>query len=396
MVDSLPWNLSLDELLRRLGAAPGGLSDQEFKRRLSEYGANDALAHRHRPLWRQTLDRLANPLILILLFASALSAWTGEVTSFVIIVVIILLSVVLDVAQQTRAENTVDALRRSVGLKAETFRDGEAHEIPVDQLVPGDVVELKAGDIVPGDSRLLTARDLFVNQALLTGEPYPVEKHVGDLAAPAYEPSGATNFVFMGTSVISGTATALICRTGRATELGGLAQGLTIERPRDAFARGIRQFGFLMLRLTVFLVLFVVVTNVVFHRPFLESLLFALALAVGLTPELLPMVVTVTLANGARRLARHRVIVKRLAAIHDLGAMDVLCTDKTGTLTEFKDQARGPRRPCGGRQRRSVPPGLSEQRLRERYQEPARRGDPLASTVRCRGLAENRRGSLRF
>ena len=140
--------------------------------------------------------------------------------------------------------------------------------------------------------------------------------------------------MFMGTSVISGTATALVCRTGRATELGGLAQGLTTERPRDAFARGIRQFGFLMLRFTIFLVLFVVVTNVVFHRPFLESLLFALALAVGLTPELLPMVVTVTLANGARRLAQRRVIVKRLAAIHDLGAMDVLCTDKTGTLTE--------------------------------------------------------------
>ena len=320
---------------------PPGLATKRSKRRLAEYGPNDALIRRRRPLWRQTLDRLANPLILILLFASGLSAWTGEVTSFVIIVVIILLSVVLDVVQQARAENTVDALRRSVGLKAQALRDGEAHEIPVDQLVPGDVVELKAGDIVPGDCRLLTARDLFVNQAMLTGEPYPVEKHVADLAAPAEEPSGATNFVFMGTSVISGTATALVCRTGRATELGGLAQGLATERPRDAFDRGIRQFGFLMLRLTVFLVLFVVATNVVFHRPFLESLLFALALAVGLTPELLPMVVTVTLANGARRLAARRVIVKRLAAIHDLGAMDVLCTDKTGTLTESKIRLAG-------------------------------------------------------
>ena len=395
-VDGLPWNLSLDGLLRELGAAPAGLSNKAAQRRLAEYGPNDALIHRRRPLWRQTLDRLANPLILILLFASGLSAWTGEVTSFVIIVVIILLSVVLDVVQQARAENTVDALRRSVGLKAQALRDGEAHEIPVDQLVPGDVVELKAGDIVPGDCRLLTERDLFVNQAMLTGEPYPVEKHVADLAVPAEEPSGATNFVFMGTSVISGTATALVCRTGRATELGGLAQGLATERPRDAFDRGIRQFGFLMLRLTIFLVLFVVATNVVFHRPFLELLLFALALAVGLTPELLPMVVTVTLANGARRLAARRVIVKRLAAIHDLGAMDVLCTDKTGTLTEFKDPARGPRRPCGGRQRRSVQAGLSKQRLRERHQEPARRGDPLTSAARCRGLAEDRRGSLRF
>ncbi|MGA7545153.1 MAG: magnesium-translocating P-type ATPase [Methyloceanibacter sp.] len=348
MVRSLPWNLPIQELLAELSATPAGLSDEEAKRRFAEFGPNDALIHRRRQLWRQTVDRLANPLIIILLFASGLSAWIGEVTSFVIIVVIILLSVVLDVVQQARAENTVDALRRSVGLKARALRDGEAHEIPVDQLVPGDVVELKAGDIVPGDCRLFTARDLFVNQALLTGEPYPVEKYVGDLSVAADEPSRADNFAFMGTSVISGTGAGLVCRTGRATELGGFAQGLTTERPRDAFARGIRQFGFLMLRLTVFLVLFVVVTNVAFHRPFLESLLFALALAVGLTPELLPMVVTVTLANGARRLAQRRVIVKRLAAIHDLGAMDVLCTDKTGTLTESRIRLAGHMDHAGG------------------------------------------------
>jgi len=332
----LPWNLPLDELLRRLHAKPGGLADRDANRRLAEYGPNDALMHRRRQLWRQIIERLANPLIIILLFASGLSAWTGEVTSFVIIVVIILLSVVLDVAQQHRAENTIDALRRSVGLRTQVLRNGDRREIAVDQLAPGDVVELKARDVLPGDSRVLTARDCFVNQALLTGEPFPVEKQAKDLAAPSGEPSGAANFLFMGTSVISGVVRAVVCRTGRATELGGLAGELAARRPADAFQQGIRQFGFLMLRLTVFLVLFVMVTNVVFHRPWLESLLFALALAVGLTPELLPMVVSVTLANGARRLAQHRVIVKRLAAIHDLGAMDVLCTDKTGTLTEAK------------------------------------------------------------
>ena len=187
---------------------------------------------------------------------------------------------------------------------------------------------------MPGDCRLIAARDLFVNQALLTGEAYPAEKEATNLLTPVEQPGQAVNFVCMGTAVISGIATALVVHTGRTTELGGLAHGLAMERPRDAFERGIRQFGFLMLRLTVFLVLFVTVTNLAFHRPLLESLLFALALAVGLTPELLPMVVTVTLANGARRLAARRVIVKRLAAIHDLGAMDVLCTDKTGTLTE--------------------------------------------------------------
>jgi P-type Mg2+ transporter len=341
MVESLPWNRPLDGLLRELDATSSGLGVEEAKRRLAEHGPNDTLSHRRRPLWRQTVERLANPLVLILLFASGLSAWTGEVTSFVIIVTIILLSVVLDVVQQRRAENTVDALRRSVGLRTRVLRDGGCREVPVDQLVPGDVVELRAGDLVPGDCRLLAARDFFVNQALLTGEPYPIEKEPAELAAPAEAAATAVNFLCMGTSVISGTATALVCRTGRATELGGLAEGLAAPRPADAFAQGIRQFGFLMMRLTVFLVLFVLATNVLFHRPWLESLLFALALAVGLTPELLPMVVTVTLANGARRLARHRVIVKRLAAIHDLGAMDVLCTDKTGTLTESQIRLAG-------------------------------------------------------
>jgi Mg2+-importing ATPase len=331
---NLPWNIPLDPLLGDLRSTREGLSDREARRRLAEYGPNDALIRRRSPLWRQIFDRLGNPLVLILLFASALSAWTGDVTSFTIIVVIILLSVVLDVVQQRRAENTVDALRRSVGLNAQVVRDGKSFEIPIDQLVPGDIVELKAGGIVPADCRLVTTRDCFVNQALLTGESFPVEKKAADLATAAQDVSAAVNFVFMGTSVISGAARAVVCRTGRATELGGFAGELTAHRPEDAFAHGIRRFGFLMLRLTVFLVLFVLVTNVVFHRPWLESLLFALALAVGLTPELLPAVVTVTLANGARRLARRHVVVKRLAAIHDLGAMDVLCTDKTGTLTE--------------------------------------------------------------
>jgi Mg2+-importing ATPase len=262
-----------------------------------------------------------------------LSAWTGDVLSFAIIVAIVLLSVVLDVVQQRRAENAVDALRRSVGLKATVVRDGTEAELPVERLVPGDVVRLSAGDIVPADCRLLEAASLYVNQSLLTGEPYPVAK---DAAATATSgsPAEALNAVFAGTSVISGSATALVCETGRRTELGAVARSLTARRPRDAFERGIQDFGLLMMRLTIFLVLFVLAANTLFDRPWLESLIFALALAVGLTPELLPMVFTVTLANGARRLAERRVIVKRLASIHDLGAMDVLCTDKTGTLTQ--------------------------------------------------------------
>ncbi len=330
------WNRPLDRVLADLGATPRGLASEEATRRLRLYGPNDALTRRRRPLWLRFLGRFGNPLILILLFASALSAATGDVASFVIVVTIVLLSVVIDFTQEVRAENAVEALRRSVALRAEALRDGRVTSVLVEKLVRGDVIELSAGDIVPADCRLLKSRDLFVNQALLTGEPYPAEKHMGDLPAPVQAPAAAVNTVFMGTSVISGTASALVCRTGRASALGALAGTLAAQRPADAFELGIRRFGLLMLRLTVFLVLFSLAVNVAFHRPWLESLMFALALAVGLTPELLPMVVTVTLAGGARRLARQKVIVKRLAAIHDLGAMDVLCTDKTGTLTEAK------------------------------------------------------------
>ncbi|MDX2157655.1 MAG: magnesium-translocating P-type ATPase [Hyphomicrobiaceae bacterium] len=329
-----PWTRPLADLLASLDTIPAGLTQAEAERRLLIHGQNDG-KNRRRPLWRETLDRFSNPLILILLFASLLSAWTGQTSSFFIVVGIILLSVALDVVQQRRAEHSVEALRRAVGLEALVLRDGAERSLPIEQLVPGDVVRLAAGDVVPADGRLLAARDLFVNQAALTGEPYPVEKHPAGPSDGA-EISAATNYAFMGTSVISGTATLVICTTGAATELGGLARTLTARRPRDAFEQGIRQFGMLMLRFTIFLVLFVLAANVLFQRPWLESLMFALALAVGLTPELLPMVVTVTLANGAQRMAGRKVIVKRLAAIHDLGAMDVLCTDKTGTLTESR------------------------------------------------------------
>ena len=240
----------------------------------------------------------------------------------------------LDFVQEVRAQNAVEALRRSVAVQATVRRNGACLSLPIDQLVPGDIVELIAGDLVPADSRLLESRDLFINQALLTGEPYPAEKQASDAALGAENPAGASNAVFAGTSVISGTATIVVCRTGGKTALGHLATSLAEKPPATAFAVGIRRFGMLIMHLTVLMVLFVMVVNISFHRPVLELLLFALALAVGLTPELLPMIVTVTLARSAMELAKRKVIVKRLSAIHDLGAMDVLCTDKTGTLTE--------------------------------------------------------------
>jgi Mg2+-importing ATPase len=330
------WREPAARLLGQLDTVTTGLCTVAARSRLAKYGLNDAAREKRRPLVLQFLARFRNPLIIILLIASAMSAATGDVPSFVIIAIIVLLSISLDFVQEMRAQNAVEALRRSVAVQSTVRRDGRAVSLPIDQLVPGDIAELIAGDLVPADCRVLESRDLYVNQALLTGEPYPAEKLASDTASGADNPMGASNAVFAGTSVISGTAVVLVCRTGAETALGQLATSLSEKPPATAFAVGIRRFGMLIMRFTIFMVLFVLVVNISFHRPLLESLMFAVALAVGLTPELLPMIVTVTLARSALQMSKRRVIVKRLSAIHDLGAMDVLCTDKTGTLTEAK------------------------------------------------------------
>ncbi|WP_370674314.1 magnesium-translocating P-type ATPase [Pleomorphomonas sp. PLEO] len=328
------WTEPVERLLSRLSATPSGLTGSAAETRLAEFGPNDAAAVKQVPLWLQFLGRFRNPLVIILLVASGLSAASGDIASFLIVVAIVTVSITLDFIQESRAQSAVDALRQSVAVTAKVLRDGQPRDLPVDQVVPGDIVELIAGDLVPADGRLIASRDLFVNEALLTGEAYPAEKSVGDFSTAATSPTGATNAVFAGTSVISGTASVLICQTGSHTTLGGLASSLAEKPPVTAFTVGIHRFGMLIMRLTVLMVLFVLVINISFHRPVLESLMFALALAVGLTPELLPMVVTVTLARSALELSKGKVIVKRLTAIHDLGAMTMLCTDKTGTLTE--------------------------------------------------------------
>ena len=330
------WNRPLAAVLAEASATIDGLASAEADLRLRQYGLNDAADVRRSPPWLRFADRFRNPLILILLIASGLSAAAGDLASFVIVVTIVVLSVLLDVIQETRAQNAVDALQQTVALRADVRRDGAPVRLAFAQLVPGDIVTLSAGDLVPADGRLLVSRDLIVNQALLTGESYPVEKRAGDLAAPVAEISEAANAALAGTSVISGSATLLVSRTGRATALGGLAGTLIAKPPPNAFETGLRRFSGLILRITVVLVVLVMAESFLFQRPWLDSLLFALALAVGLTPELLPMIVTVTLARGAQRLAKRSVIVKWLPAIHNLGAMDVLCTDKTGTLTEAR------------------------------------------------------------
>ena len=313
-----------------------GLSSAEAQARFKRDGPNQIRPQPQRRLALQLLARFQNPLVLILLAASGVSAMTGDVMGAAVIGVIILASVLLDFFQEHRAGRAAERLAEQVAVTVTTLRDGLPCALALPQLVQGDVVLLSAGNLVPADGLALEVEDFFVNQAQLTGEPYPVEKHVDPSAGfDAWLPE-AGNAVFMGSSVISGSARILVMRTGSATALGQIAASLAKPAPATAFEHGTRQFGLLIMRLTLAMVLFVLLVNIVHHRPLLESFLFAVALAVGLTPELLPMIVSVTLARGALRMADQKVIVKRLSAIQDMGSMDVLCTDKTGTLTQAR------------------------------------------------------------
>ncbi|MCO5090960.1 MAG: magnesium-translocating P-type ATPase [Bosea sp.] len=320
-------------MLQRLAAPTGGLSDEAAAERLRRCGPNLAVTSLRRGLPFKIARRLVEPLIAILLIAALIAGATGDWQSLVIIVLIVLASIALDVFQETQAENAVDALRRTVAVRVKALRNGEAVEIPVREVVAGDVVLLHAGDLVPADGLILESHDAMADEAALTGEPFPVEK----LAAPSERGGEGTDAaLFGGTSLVAGEVRMLVAATGADTRLGAIARSMQASEPPTAFERGVHGLGMLILRLTGFLVLFVLLTQLVRHGLSIESFLFAVALAVGLTPELLPVVMTVTLARGAMRMAGRKVVVKRLSAIHDLGAMDVLCTDKTGTLTEAR------------------------------------------------------------
>ena len=334
-VENTFWNTPLANIISLAGVDPtSGLTAQEASARLIKFGPNVATDIQRQPLWLQFLQRFRNPLIILLLIASILSLLTGDRASFIIIMAMLLLSVTLDFFQEVRAEKTVDALRESVAIKATALRNGQSASLLVRDIVPGDIVLLSPGVLIPADGRLISCKDLYVNQALLTGESYPSEKNAADLTTSSQDPGDATNAVFMGTSVISGSGIMIVTATGKKSRLGGLAGTLALRHPPTTFERGVAAFGMMILRLTVALVLFVLLINLGLNRPLLESFLFALALAVGLTPELLPMIVTITLARGAARMAKQKVVIKHLPAMHNLGEMDILCTDKTGTLTE--------------------------------------------------------------
>lgn len=331
------WQRPVADAMQALDAGAKGLSSQEAARRLRAYGPNTLEKARSPSLMKAVAMRLTNPLVGVLVVASILSAATGDPVSFAVVMLTIAMSTALDVIQEHKAGKAVDALRRTLHLRASALRDGVVTELPVGDLVPGDCVQLAAGDVIPGDGIVLAATDFFVNQSSLSGEAYPVGKGPTRPQEPSREGEGALycrQAAFMGSAVVSGCATMLVCATGTRTQLGQSAHVLAQDEPPSAFERGIRRFSVMLSKVTMAAVLVVLAVNAAHGRPFLDSLVFAIALAVGLTPELLPMIVSVTLAHGAVRMARNGVIVKRTSAVQDLGTMDVLCTDKTGTLTE--------------------------------------------------------------
>jgi P-type Mg2+ transporter len=329
------WTISLAQSFKALSSGPTGLTSQEAARRLAQTGPNQIDVTATQTIPDLVLRQLREPLSLLLMGAASLSAMTGDAASFGLILTMVLISVVLDVVQEYRANQAANLLRGEVGMQEQVLRDGVEITIAADGIVSGDIVRLSAGDVIPADGIIVTATGFSVNEASLTGEPYPVVKSATENLTPR-PATQADNGVFMGVPVVTGAATFLVLRTGRDTQIGQLAGQLRAPAPLGALERGIKAFGFLIMRVTVGLLLVVLIAHTLAGRPFIESLMFALALAVGMTPELLPMVTAVTLSRGAVRLAKQNVIVKRLAAIHDLGAMDVLCTDKTGTLTDAK------------------------------------------------------------
>ena len=310
-----------------------GLTGSEAQKRLDLYGANLLKPPKRTDVFTLLISQFKSPIILILLFATVLSFFLHDAVDAIIILSIVLISGLLGFWQERGASNAIAKLLSIVQIKAAVLRDGKSIEIPVEQIVPGDIVILNAGDIIPGDGLVQDSKDLFVDEAMLTGETFPVEKEPAVL--PQETPlAQRTNALWMGTHVVSGSATQLIVRTGRETEFGKVSDRLKLRPQETEFEHGIRRFGYFLMEVTLLLVVTIFAINVYLARPVLDSFLFSLALAVGLTPQLLPAIISINLSHGAKRMADKKVIVKRLASIENFGSMNIICSDKTGTLTE--------------------------------------------------------------
>ena len=327
------WSLTLQDQITRLRSSSKGLTSAEAQERLQSFGPNQLQVKTKTTPLTLFINQFKSPIILILLFATGVSAILKDWVDAVIISVIVLSSAMLSFVQEYSASNAAEKLRSRITLKTKVLRDSQFQDIPTEQVVSGDVVMLSAGSLIPADGIILEAKDFFVNQAVLTGETFPVEKKPGVVPVNA-SLAERTNIVFMGTNVRSGNAQVLIVETGLHTAFGQIANRLTLRPPETEFERGIKKLGYLLSEVMFILVLAIFFFNVFFHKPILDSLLFSVALAVGLTPQLLPAIININLSKGSQALAQSGVIVRRLESIENFGSMDILCTDKTGTLTQ--------------------------------------------------------------
>ena len=329
------WKQSVSNLLTLLAAdANAGLTEYEAKNRLKSYGENSLKQRKHYELLKLFLSKFRNPLVLLLLFAGVISVFTEDLLSFVIIVIILLISIILDVAQERSAHVQIEALKQKTSLKSTILREGSNVEYFAHKIVPGDIIFLSSGDIVPADAIILEAKDFSVNQSHLTGESAPVTKYYQPLGSDTPDIMAATNIVFTGSPVVSGVAKVLICNTGFSTELGQMSDSVAKTKSITAFEFKIKEFSILITQITTFSVVLITLINWLLHKPILDSFIFAVAIAVALSPELLPVIMTVTAAHGAKVMAQSKIIVKRFTAMQNIGSIDILCTDKTGTLTE--------------------------------------------------------------
>jgi len=320
-------------LLAKLQTSPNGLKEKEAKIRLEEYGPNEPAKKKKQNIFFQIISKFINPLVIVLLIIAAFSFFFGEKISATFVILMAFISVFLSFIQEYKAGKEAEKLSELVRATATVYREGKKKEIKIREIVPGDIIELSAGDMIPADIRILSCKDLFINQASLTGESLPIEKISGPIQPKTNSINDLTNIVFMGCSVVSGTGIGVVIKTGLSTKIGEISKRMTTIRVESSFDKGIRKFTWVMIYLMCVLVIIIFLVNALLKGNPLQAFLFSLAVAVGLTPQMLPMLVTINLSKGAITMAKKQVVVKRLNAIQNFGAMDVLCTDKTGTLT---------------------------------------------------------------
>jgi Mg2+-importing ATPase len=323
-------------VLSQLNTSPNGLDQAEVEKRIGQYGPNQVAKEKRRNWFVRLWDNIKNPLVILLVVLGIISYLTGDLRGTIVILIMVILGIVLRYVQESRADTAAEKLKAMVSTTTTVLRDGKHKEVPLVELVPGDIVIFSAGDMIPADVRVLTAKDLFLNQAALTGESLPVEKTPPAVMDPNQNPLEMPDICFLGSNIESGTGSAVVIQTGSGTYFGSLANSIIGQRVLTSFDKGINQFTWLMISFMAFLVPLVFIFNGLSKHNWVDAFLFALAVAVGLTPEMMPMIVTVNLSKGAISMSKKKVIVKRLNSIQNFGAMDVLCTDKTGTITQGK------------------------------------------------------------